>query len=587
MRMNKVIRIVWSFLLVALLFTCVSCGKVIKSIDKNKTQIYIQIYNGGYGEEWIDPVIEAFEADYPKYEVIAEGKKYSTDEIEQMIVQGTQYCAFMGYTPDWHSGIYSDLFAGLTDILEMDVDGNGKTVYDKMYNKEEWLTATSKNGEGCYALPYGDSLTGFVYDHEMFVKNGFLYFAENTETVKQELTAQGIRFHADGSRLIFDGADGQVNYEQGDPILRAGKDGLYGTYDDGQPITESEFQSMVDKIAAQENAYPFLYSGKIIDYTTDIFTAVFAQYDGIENYKTFNTYEGTYTFAGESSPTTITPQNGYKVYNMVGIEKAFSFMDKYFFDEEYAHPQSFISESSHTDAQSYFLLGAAMTSKSNPFAGMLVDGVYWEAESRTIASMLEKRGYEDYGYGKHDFRYMLLPYMEGQNGDVSHSVMVARDTSSFVVNAKLSDELLEMTKLFCAYTLKDEFLRNFTVSNGCVRPYEYTLTEEEWNSLSPFAQNCYNMYRDNEHISIARPWLSLFDTPMSYATAKGTSNLYYSIVDKLVRPGVYDAIRFARSSDNPATKVNPAKAAADGMYEYYKNNWSGYYASYVEFLNNN
>ena len=581
--MNKIKKLTALMIAVFSLFTYASCGgKVTESIDKTKKQIYIQIYNGGYGVDWINPVVEEFEADYPQYQIVLDPKKLSCQEIETYINVGTEYCAFLGYMPDFHQGMYAGLFADLSDMLEMDVDGNGVTIGDKMLNKEMWLQATTISDK-CYALPYGDSITGFVYDHDSFVSRNLLYYAENTTEVTTALTEQGISYHVDGDKLVFDSATGRVNYESGDYILRAGKDGKYGTYDDGQPITESEFHAMVEALSTPQNSHAFIYSGKVIDYTTDIFTGVFAHYEGADNYNIFNSYDGEYTFAGDSQPTTITPQNGYLVYGMDGIQKGFEFYNKYFFDENYTHAQSFISESSHTDAQSYFLLGSAMTSASNPFAGMLVDGVYWEYEARTISQMLEKRNYKDYAYGKRDFRYMLYPDFEGQK-DLSKSTMVARDTSSFVINGKMDEELTRMTKLFCAYTLKDKFLRHFTTTNGAVRPYQYTLTEEDRAKMTKFANTCYDIYRDTENISIARPWLGLYSTPMSWATTKGTTNMYYSLIDDLSRGGIYSTLTAARSSINPSVASNPAKAASEGMLKYYQSNWGAYYDAYNEFV---
>ena len=587
-KFKKTVLLMLTFVLSASFFVgCKPAGKVINSIDTGRKQIYIQLYNGGYGTEWIEPVIEEFENDYPDYQIMVDPKKMSCADIENYINYGTEYCAFMGYVPDFSTGIYSGLLADLSDMLDMDIDGNGVTIGEKIKDKEQWFAAVSKYGEGCYALPYADSINGFMYDHSAFVERGYLYTAENTAEVKSGLSAQGITYHEEGDKLIFDGATGKTNYSAGDVILRAGKDNKYGTYDDGQPVTESEFQAMVTRISSDENSYAFIYSGKVIDYTTDIFTGVLAQYEGKGNYSLFNNYEGEYTFDGDSEPTVITKETGYKVYRMKGVEKAFDFFNTNLLSTDYSHPQSFISESSHTDAQSYFLLGSAMTSRSNPFAGMLVDGNWWEYESRTISNMLKKRGIEGYDYGTHDFRIMLLPDFEGQNNVSGKTVLVSRDCGSFVVNGKMDEELTRMTKLFCAYTLKDKWLRHFTVTCGANKPYEYELTEEEYNTMSRFARNAYDMYRDNEHIEIVKPWLSLYAQPLAYATPKGTTNLYYSIIDKITTGGIYQTLQFASTSNDASVRNNPAKASMNGMYEYYKANWSQYYSAYVDFMNQN
>ena len=77
--------------------------------------------------------------------------------------------------------------------------------------------------------------------------------------------------------------------------LTKGRDGVEGTYDDGLPETYEEFQSLVDRIKYMQLT-PFVYSDVIeTGLTEPLAETIWAQYDGMTNYKISYSYEGTYT----------------------------------------------------------------------------------------------------------------------------------------------------------------------------------------------------------------------------------------------------------------------------------------------------
>ena len=69
-------------LVAALVVTVASCGgsegtgrRGTEKVDNTKTQIYVGLYNGGLGNEWMKKIKEAFETKYPEYQVILEMSK--------------------------------------------------------------------------------------------------------------------------------------------------------------------------------------------------------------------------------------------------------------------------------------------------------------------------------------------------------------------------------------------------------------------------------------------------------------------------------------------------------------------------------
>lgn len=540
-----------------------------------KKEIVVSIYNGGLGTDWFEPVKTAFETDYPEYYVTVEKKKRTLAEIENLMALGQEADMYFSTVSDFHSMIHGGKLEDLTDLYAMKVPGEERTVGDKLLEKDDWKTIASKNGEGLYMLPYEEGITGLQYDHGKFVEYGLMIEATNDNTVKTALSTQGISYTEEGGKLIFQSSTGETNYKQGDVILRAGKDGKYGTYDDGQPITMQEWDDMFQVLKGMGKA--IIYTGKYTDYTTDIMNGVFGQYDGLKNWRTYNTYNGTYTFEGDSEPTTITMDNGYKVFGMTGIKKGTEFLQNYLNNRDYAHPSSFMSEESHTDAQGKFILGAAKNTVDAPFTGLLVDGVWWEKEASSVFNGLaEDSRYADYAYGTRDYRLMLYPQMEGQkgaDGNGNGSVLSTRAAGSCVITKQDDPDILEKTKILLAYTLKDEFLRHFTKVTGVPRRYDYTMTAADKAEMTVYAKNMWELYSDRENVKLIRPLVDRYLTPVPYMTSKGYNVNWYSKISGVSYNIPLDALRIAETSLNSSINSDPVKAVFEGYTEHFKTVW--------------
>lgn len=534
-------KIITTLLAVILLSgTMFACNNVPDEY-KGKTVLEFSVYNGGYGVAYAEKLAADFNASRTDgYAIRIIPEKRNGQDIAFEL--NTGYSTKSGYILsglDIMSAVYQDSLEDLSDVALRTVDGTGKTIGDKILRKDIWESMFKVNGK-LYALPYGDSLAGLNYDHDLFIEKNWYNFA--TAADGEKLTAQGITYHAQGNRLVFDSSTGSTNYESGDFILAAGKDGKFGTYDDGQPVNEKEWADMLKKILT--SASPFIWSDKD-DYTALLFGAVVASYVGEETYRQLFTFDsnGKEVEMQDGSKVVLDIKNGYKAYGAKGIYQALQFFNTYFNTAaatNYTHSACEDNSKSYTDIQNLFLLGYT-NDKLNKLSAMIVEGTWWENEARTMFDNLEAIN-PDRGFGKREYRMMLLPDLEGQKSD--KTIMLTGDTGCLFLKKESDPKKAEVAKDFLAYILTDDSLRYFTKTTGNNLAYDYTMTEEEKSALTPYSRNVYELYHDDENIEIIRPLVIENLSPLCFATDK--KGFYYSMMPKIDKVFVLSQTRALR-----------------------------------------
>lgn len=515
--MKKLICILCATFLLAGCFT--GCTQGTEKVDPNKTQLYIDFYKSGFGSDWIDYAEEKFETLHPDVQVFVNKTDNSTAmQVSDLNSAKPSASIYFGLTALFNDAINVGSCADLSGLLEMKPDGEtGKTIGEKVNDLDLWkkVGARADGTPGIYMLPNNEGFSGQVFDYDLFVDSGWLYYAENTDEVKTALTEQGITYLESLGRLIFESSEGRTNYTAGDYIMRAGKDGKYGTYDDGQPVTEQEYRSMLQKIKNDAGRPAYTWTGKhSLSYTQPTAQAVLAQYLGETGMKTYYEYTGSFTDVN-GTVVNVTPKEGYKVFSMPEVKKTIEFVDSTFMNPEFYYEDAIDTGYSNNDAAGSFLLGHNKDKKDAP--AMLFEGTWWENENKEVFNGLERGGEPEYGYGKRDYRYMLLPDLTGQSSEKSY--FVSPETSAFVISAKQSEELLDLSMEFVALTLSDDCLKQFHKVTGVPRPYAYStaLTDSEYNTLTPFGRTVYEMKNDTVNLEFFKPNLIWASVPMNIA----------------------------------------------------------------------
>lgn len=491
-------------------------GEVVgPQIDKNKTQIYISGYNGGNGVVWLEKTAAEWNATNEKYElVVVPNKDASSIKNEVMTGSGAQkYSIYFSGVSDFQTLIYGNYLEDLSDLLDEEVDGKGNgTVEDKIgvdaTYYENWKTMATKNGQGMYMLPLSDNFGLMVFDFDAFLDKGFMIYANgNDAAVLADLEEQGVVYEKDGSRLYlseaYTGATKYFNYEVGDEILSCGKDGVYGTYDDGQPVTEAEFDTLINKIKIDgTNSKAFIWTSHYPEYTDMIINSAMVQYSGLEEEETYYRYEGPITINGQTE--TIDLATGYKVFANDGLKKGVEFAQKYLNNTATAYTESLTGDITHTDAQSFLLYAYQAEAEDLEYSHILIDGEWFENEARPSFKEIEKDGR---GFGEREYRVLFLPNFEGQKGidGQGHGSVVSCLNNGAIMVPKESDaDKLAAIKSFILYFLKTENLQRYTVESGSMAAYRYELTPQQYDSLTPFSKNCMQIRMDTENVYLSR-----------------------------------------------------------------------------------
>lgn len=515
------------------------CGG--KGTSSGKQEIGISIYNGGHGTAWATTLAEKFMQEHPeyneKYEIVFYPEKKNEQEITNaMSMVGSTTQAAITSANRFQDGILKGgCFEDLSDLLDRKVDGDEGTIKDKFEDYDTWKAIYSKRGEGLYALPFSDSILGLVIDHQMFIDNAWYEFA--TQADADEITAQGITYtvHKNG-KLVFSSSTAETKYKEGDYILSKGHDNKYGTYDDGQPVDIAGWESMLERIDASKTKC-FISSGASVDYTNFILYALFAQYSGRTGWDAYFNYDShgqpiTFINAdGSVREEVMTLENGYSINEIEGVYKAYEFMYEYMNPNaknnaksaSWMHSACTAGAVTHIDAQNYFLTGLGKAGdKNNPQSAMLIDGAWWEYEASTMFKHLGKDD-ASRGYGQREYRYLVLPELEGQLND--KSVFASCETGVLLVGQDPDKARLTCTKDFIAYLLKDENLSYYTGVTGTLMWYDYKVSEEDYAKLTPFAKNVLDIYNDKENIDIVRSRLSCLVSPLAYASERGSNSI--------------------------------------------------------------
>lgn len=500
----------------------VGCGPdEIIGVNTNKTQIYVANYEGGVGRAWLDDAVERFEAYYEGVS-FEEGKTgvevqiKSDKQVALAQLKGSNHYIFFTGGVMFNNYIATGDFVELTDIVRDEkLPGENKTIEDKL-NADTKAALTAVNG-GYYALPSYQYLSGVTYNVHLFNEKG-LYFADNP--------TEGPIKNSNDPRYGF--------ILSSDAKKSTGPDALYGTSDDGLPSSVEEYKKLCDCMV-HFNITPFICYAYSYHYTQHLFNTLWANLAGYDEVMLsisadsarFGTTDVVELHNGNVvkqngkikviEDQMIDASNGYLLSRQASRYYALDFMQYVFSPERistYMAPASLTSALSHTDAQLNFLRGE----KTGQPVGMLIEGSYWENETKDANNLAQMKDlYPDY-YDEMSYRMMPMPHQYegrvqaigtvGENGitqaDGIKQVGIDSSYQYGIINAHAINDSMNpavaerVSKLFLQFLCTDELLESGTVVNGMFRNYEYELSQTDYNSLSEFSKSVYDIKQNGQ-----------------------------------------------------------------------------------------
>lgn len=465
------------------LFT--GCGEVEdddrfnEDVDSSKTQLYVGYYNGGHGLNWIKEIKRQFEEKYPEYQIMIDTGKdeygssilmsnVKTNRQDMYLTDGTSYYEFI------QEGLMMDLTEAMTTPLTE--YGEDRSIVDKMNVSLKNYLETS-DGK-FYAAPYYQSYHHLIYDVDLFDQYS-LWFK-------------------DGGGFVS-----SVNDKKS-----AGQDGEYGTWDDGLPVTYSDFFLMMDRMVSR-GITPVTWTGTYADaYLTNFIHSLIADYEG-EDFATNFCYDGQIdiitnknftesdpnTFelsASDHEKVTVTPEN-FKEYMHSTTGKYFATK---FAKDLATNPQyrTYNYAESHTAVQRSYLM-SSMEGVDKPIA-MLIEGDWWMNEARSVFSEMAEI---DAKYSMENRRFGVMPIPKADDGSSAegHTVASFSGESSVFISAFSSKQ--DIAVKFFRFLHTDDAMRVYTLYSGGIRPYDYDLTPI-MDQLPYYARNFAEMAQNTNFI---------------------------------------------------------------------------------------
>ena len=443
------------------------CNVKEMEIDETKTQLYINIFDGGLGTEWSTVIGKRFEEKYKDWqgangkvgvEIVPVGSKDTgPDTISAGLRSGTVTGDIFANMNGWQgwARLYPDLCEDLTDIANEKIygdDGNlvadgqtgTKSIVDKMNPKNvQQHTVDNK----LVSLPYEKMVWGFVYDHDLFAEKGYLSYGN-------------------------------------------GPDGLPDTYDDGLPATFADFKNLFSRMTT-DNICPFTYSTGNTWYLNSLIASVQYQVDG------FDKMDEVYT---------CTADNVAELADRQGVKQAIEFIQYIFSKPEYISQKALTTSLGQTEAQYDFI--SSKLAAENGEAGvkriaMIVEGDWWENEARSrFNEMVKMPGAdESYGYGQRDFRFLPLPKFDGQVFDGSAFACHGEGGTIFVSS---KSENKELAKKYVQFMISNDSLVEFATATGSTMAFDMKMPEQKPEGMTKFAWSVCNL-KDKQNDRIYMP----------------------------------------------------------------------------------
>lgn len=609
--MKKTLKKALSLVLAAATGLCVfGCAKENQKND-GVVNLSVMFFDGGYGSVWLEKAAREFETMYKDYtvgdktgvKIELRGTRETGQNIYDSYELMTNDIFFTEQNLNYYNFVNKNYLVDLTDVLTespvKDANGNVLQNHSVLSAMDEDLKdyyGVGTTDKKYYAVPLGSSFCGLIYDEEFFFNNGLFLTKEYDEAAN---ASQAACIKPDAGYTIGNitakNADGEyytVNTE-GDKKYRVtnadekgktytlsmGPDGIYGTYDDGQPRTYAEFFNLCAYMKTYKSVYPFIMMGEGDGYVNWFLDQLFADYEGYEQTMLNFTFNGTaknlISVDDEGNVTKLpevemNPQASTreeKLQNAEITKSAGRYHALKFFENMveadgggWLHPD-WNKNSSQFDAQRDFMLSIK---EGNDKAAFLIDGTWWQEEAN-FDSLVKHYG-DKYAKENRQFKYFSLPKASLDKVGEERLVLDTGYLSAYVLS-KTSDEKKELAKKFVQYCFTDAKNKEYTQITGVPRAFDYEFTAEEYDSFSSFGKSLWDMVKSG-NAKIAYP-----QSQSKYYLDMALTLQPAHYFDTLINNAQYKNMKFENVQEVIKEKNISSEIAFRGIYEYNKDRY--------------
>lgn len=404
--------------------------------QEGKKALYVGVYDGAVGYAWAQEIEKMYEAEHDDVDVIIKHKRGEYDDATLFSkIKTSDEDIYFGSSNDIQALAKRGSVLDLTDIVTEKIYNNNGDIVESGATKSIVDTLWDE-WEAYSKVDVGDGKGERFYAIPNFTPAG------------------GISYDAD----LFEAKGYEV------------------------PETYDELKTLMDRMVA-DRIIPFTFSSAY-PYIYDTAMAFWANYEGKNNFALNSTFKGTDSVLGE-----INESNAWKLMEQEG-RKAYL---QFYYD--LAHNSNYTTlgtqgSQGHLDSQNSFV-SSVLNEADGKRVAMIVENSFWEREAYGTIKSMEAN--PEYGWGKRNFKYMIAPV----NKENDRKTVLLTYSQSFVFINSASDQL-ELAADFLQFVQSRQGLATYTAYTGCLRPYDYTMTDAEYQLATPYGRSLIDLTRRDD-----------------------------------------------------------------------------------------
>lgn len=318
------------------------------------------------------------------------------------------------------------------------------------------------------------------------------------------------------------------------------------------PETYDELSALMDQMANQDNITPFAFSS--MAYIVDTaFREFHANYEGRNNFYLNSTFSGTDSVLGE-----ITPENAYLLQKQNGKKAAFQFAYDLANNANYTTALT-RTGGDYLQSQKEFVNSVGASGNTRRVA-MFLENSWWEREVKsTIESMGEIN--PEWGWGQRNFKYMVAPV----NDKLTDRDTISCSYTASMVFISKNSKRKDLAKEWLKFCQSREALSIYAAETCCLRPYDFTMTEELYEECTPYMKSIIDLtLRDD---------VDFVPFGAANSVANRITDFSYDWCDKSSVKGQTPSAPYSFFMAYPSVTVDQY---FEGCYTYFSGKWSSY-----------